>query len=416
MRYFLRFLLAILTVAIVLCIWQYFFCAQLNFARSAPFTGEHLYNPYHGLNSQSWKKCNFHAHTNSWGGFTNGCGNENDVSRIYGELGYSVASVSNYQKIDRVNSWAPGYVPTYEHGFNIAKTHQLLVGASEVTWADFLFPQTRSNKQWILDQLSKAGNAVIVLNHPMVRNGYTKEDVSLLRGFQCIEVLNPAARSFPIWDAALSAGKPVFITANDDVHDIMDRWHSGRFCTWLYLSNVDRDSIIRCLKTGKGYGMEIGFVDGEDTLTRIERIKNGLPHLLSCEVDNNNTLHVRFDQRSSKIEFIGDSGVTKATGCNTSEASYIIKPGDSYIRVAASFDKDVSIYLNPIFRYNKQPLLQRGEITMNVPVTILLRIFGFMLLIGWMYFLASLIYKKNRSIATESEQSPIQNVPQHNFL
>src|SRR5205085_1249713 len=119
--------------------------------------------------------------------------------------------------------------------------------------------------QWILNHLFTSPKDVVVINHPEVRDAYTTEDMKYLCGYECIEVLNPSARSFAIWDSALSWGKPAFITANDDVHNIHDRWDSGRFCTWLNLCSATKETVISALKLGKGYGMEIGFNKGEDT-------------------------------------------------------------------------------------------------------------------------------------------------------
>jgi hypothetical protein len=59
-------------VVVVILVNQYFFCPQYDFKKSASFSGPLLYNPYEGLDSSNWKKCNFHAHVNAWFGLTNG--------------------------------------------------------------------------------------------------------------------------------------------------------------------------------------------------------------------------------------------------------------------------------------------------------------------------------------------------------
>jgi hypothetical protein len=60
---------------------------------------------------------------------------------------------------------AANYLPTYEHGYNIRKTHQLVLGSSEVPSLDYLFPQTSHNKQHVLSHLAGSDN-MLILNHP----------------------------------------------------------------------------------------------------------------------------------------------------------------------------------------------------------------------------------------------------------
>src|SRR5882672_8005021 len=186
------FSLSLLTLIIWLIVDQYFFCPYYSFPNPVAFEGKQLYNPYRDIDSGSWYKCNFHAHTNAWAGMTNGEASTADVWNNYDSLGYSVHCISDYQKIDRSFSDQKNYVPAYEHGYNCRKTHQLVLGDKHIKWQDFFFPQTLSNKQSIINTLKQNDSDVVILNHPQLKNGYSCKDVLYLANYQCMEVLNPS--------------------------------------------------------------------------------------------------------------------------------------------------------------------------------------------------------------------------------
>lgn len=391
MKYILGFCLGLATILIGIAIWQYLFCPQLDFTSPSKFSGNHWYNPYESSNPANWVKCNFHAHTRDWGGLTCGNGTPKDLWKTYSELNYRVHCISEYQEINKDFAKDSNYVPAYEHGYNFMKAHQLVVGDNSVTWADFLLPQTLSNKQWMLSHLNASPKNVVVLNHPEVRAAYSTNDMKYLSGYQCIEVLNPNARSFSIWDAALSSGRPAFITANDDLHHVLDRWDSGRFCTWLNLSCANKESVVSALKSGKGYGMEIGFIPGEDVGTRRQRIRNNLPLLEHCTILHD-TLIVSFSRPASEIHFVGQGGKILQSNCGLINASYPIKNSDTYVRTEAIFSDSVKIYLNPIFRYKSHPFILKSNYVINKSNTTFTRFIGIMILMSWLLVILRLIF------------------------
>src|SRR5690606_102230 len=255
----LRIILALLSTVVILHIVnQYFFCQRYQTETLAPFSGDYIYNPYDSVSLDGWLKCNFHAHCATWGGVTNGNGTAADLHHAYGRIGYDVHCVSNYQQIDTTQGAAGIYIPAYEHGYNLKKTHQLILGAERVYWGDYIFPQLTSNKQHVLNQLAANQNAVIVLTHPVVRDGYTAEDLAELTNYHCMEVLNPAGRSFELWDAVLSTGKPVFIVGNDDTHDVLNQRRFGQMCTFVNASSRTQQGVLEALKRGRSYGVVIG--------------------------------------------------------------------------------------------------------------------------------------------------------------
>ena len=84
---------------------------------------------------------------------------------------------------------SPNFIPTYEHGYNVYKTHQVCIGAERVLWTDLIFFQTKSMKQWIIDQLDQDCE-IVSLAHPLLLNGYTVDELRFLTNYEMMEVLN----------------------------------------------------------------------------------------------------------------------------------------------------------------------------------------------------------------------------------
>jgi hypothetical protein len=379
--------LVMLSVLIWMIVSQYLFCPQYRFKSGHPFTGQLFYNPYQYIKDDSkWIKSNLHTHTKSWEGLTNGQGTAEEVRKVYDSLDYGVLGISNYQ----VNNNSLSSVPVYEHGYNLRKVHQLVVGNSRVTWLDYMFPQTRSNKQYLLTQLGAADN-VIILAHPALRHAYSEEDLKLLSGYQCLEVLNPAKRSFAQWDAALSAGNVVFAVGNDDIHNIYNPIRLAKNCTWLYLPDgINPAGIVAALKEGSGYAMKIGTIIGEGNEQRKERIKSKLPYLKYCKLLGD-SLEVKFSNVATQIRFSGDGGEILSVKKAQDSWAYKIKPGNSYVRVSAFFPDGTEIYLNPVFRTNGEMHGECSSYSVNRSKSNLFCLAGVFILIAWTSFLPKLL-------------------------
>ena len=367
----LRLLLVIfISVILYIIVSQYFFCPRFSFKASQPFSGKEVYNPYDLMNADDWIKCNFHAHTNAWKGFTNGKGTASDIYHAYDSMKYAVHCISDYQKINTSFSHTPGFIPAYEHGYNSTKTHQLVLGSHKICWVDYFFPQSLSNKQRVLDCLSSDSNNVVIINHPANRNGYSASDFKYLTNYNCIEVLNPFAISLAHWDTALSCGRPVFIVGNDDVHNVFSKDCLARMCTWVNVSQVKEETVLNALRTGKCYGMIIG------TATE------ALPVLKRFEV-RNDTISVEMSKLAKRISFTGQNGRVLASYANTSSAQYTIKPGDHYVRAVITYTDGTGIFLNPVFRYNGTKITQT-PVFVNSKKTIAFRCMGILILIAWL--------------------------------
>lgn len=390
LRYFIFLLLSFIFIQ---CIRQYFFCPQYVFQVSPPFHGDTWYNPYDSISEQNWIKCNFHAHTNAWYGWTNGKGNSVDMHQAYSRYGYDVHAISEYEKINLDTTHNPTLVPAYEHGYNLLKTHQLVIHAQHVTWLDYLLPQTLSNKQRILDLLSATPDAAVIINHPGMKNGYRPEEIKVLTNYHGIEVLNPAITSDDIWDTALSSGHAVFVTGNDDIHNVFDDDLIGKSCTWLNVKSKNIDEIVHALKSGRGYAMKMYKPVDESVPDKVERLKH-LPLLRSLTI-HQDTLIVQWNVVAAKMNFIGQAGLIKDSVIQDSIGRYLLKPGDHYIRTHVLFQDNTEAYLNPVYRYDDHPLPVNTPSRINQTKSGIYVSLGILIILGWIWIWIRILFLKS---------------------
>jgi len=354
------------TVLLWLVLHQYFFCPRFSFVESESFSGLELYNPYGTMDSSQWVMCNFHAHSNAWRGLTNGKGTPTNISEAYDSLGYGVHLVSDYHKIDMTREYEATFIPAYEHGYNIKKVHYLVLGNPKVNWLDYPLPQLLSNKQRILNQLAQSRESVILLNHPDMRNGFESDDLKYLSGYHYIEALSPYSRTTYKWDAALSAGKPIFVAGNDDTHNVFDKRGIGNFCTWVNTPSVEKNAVLAALKNGNSFAMQIPEIMGESFIEKTNRIKTKLPRLNSFRVKDG-TIQLSIDRRAKEIIFTGEHGVELHRVTEAKVAFYAIKETDPYVRATITYHDGTKIFLNPVFKFtntpfiNNQPVIDRAK-------------------------------------------------------
>ena len=328
--------------------------------------------------------------------------NPGDIYSVYNSLHYGVHTISNYQFIDTTFHTLSTYISGYEHGYNIKKNHQLVIGAKKVCWKDYLLPQTIYNKQDILNHLSVTDtSALIIINHPLVRNGYSASDFTKLGNYNCIEVLNPACNSSRFWDAALSAGKPVFIIGDDDAHDVFDTNRVGSMCTFVNVKNIGKKDVIQAIKTGCSYGMTIGQrLKGKERMGDNESMP-----VLNSFVMNKDTMQVRLSLPAKQITVYGKNGKEMYKAQGTDSLSYILTQGEPYARIVAVFNDDTKLYLNPVYRYKKTPFAQIKASVLTLP-TLFLRTLGTVLLFFWMNTVISLLFKtaKRRAVKKHNQK------------
>ncbi len=339
-----------LIVMFGIVIYEYLTCPVYDFPEPKAFSGNLLYNPYKGIDSNYWRRANFQVQSYAWGGITDGRKNSNRaIDSIYSSLGYSIIATSDYQKINRWGDERPSYIPVYEHGYGIFKNHQVLVGSEKVDWREYPFFQNLENKQNIINVLRKH-NKLIYIAHPKLRGAYSPDDMKYLTGYDGIEVLNYMRVSIVHWDSALSAGHYVTAIGDDDSHDISRPMEVGYRCTYIYSPVLTGDSIVQALRTGRAFAAEIYRTSDETYAQKIAKVKF-IAKLDKVELSGD-TLRVAVNKPASKFRFIGQGGKVLKEISNTDSASYIIKPADTYVRTEIYFPNKNIFYLNPIIRYD----------------------------------------------------------------
>ncbi len=354
-------LLLLLIILVLLLILSFYLVApSYRFEQPKPFSGSNLYNPYQQIETPNWYKYNFQVQSKAWGGITDGRLNSNElIDSVYQALGYDHVATSDYQKINRYKSDEKAFIPTYEHGYGIRKTHQVCLGASKVLWLDYPFYQSLHHKQHIINRLND-NCKLIAIAHPLLRNGYTFEDLKYLSGYQLMEVLNNLRVSLDHWDTALSNGHRIYMLSNDDAHDVSNSNEVGRRFTMIHAENQDRQNIISALDRGVAYGMDFIRIDDEPMLDKYERSKN-IPYLLSAKLVAD-TFNVKVSEIADSLRFIGQNGKRLHAAFQTDSASYFIDTADTYVRAEVYFSDGSVMYLNPVTRHNDLNNMERQSL------------------------------------------------------
>jgi len=320
---------------------QYALCPVYRFPEPRPFFGEAWYNPYQTL-SENWYKANFQVQSNCWLGITDGKDQTEDVYQVYKELKYDVITISDYQYINPFKGLNVDFIPVYEHGYNIKKRHQVLIGARRVEWRDYVFGQNLNHKQHMIDML-KRSSRLVVIAHPNFMHGYIPADMAYLTGYNGIEAINHYRKSIPVWDAALSAGRAGWIYGDDDSHKIHDPAQTGVCWTMINSESMDQESILEALEQGRMFA-----VQGMHALNRIKLIRFQV---------GNERLVIEWEGPAGEIRFIGQNGTLIQTNSNCNKADISLLPEYTYVRAEIRV-QDCEVYLNPIVRYDGNTLLQ----------------------------------------------------------
>lgn len=380
---FLKSIVKFLGIIIIASIAVSFISPFYSFPESKSFSGEKIYNPYENMNNANWILANFQVQSDAWGGVTNGRKNSDSlIFEKYKTLGFDLVSISDYQKINQYNSYDESYVPVYEHGYGVFKNHQVCLGSGGVDWLDFPIYHTLHHKQFILNRL-KQKNELVAIAHPKLWGAYNISDMTKLTNYDLIEVLNNYRISESHWDAALSSGKPVFLLANDDAHNVHNIKEVGRRFTVINTSDMKKENILLNLRYGVSYGVDL---ENSDSVWDEKAHKiNSIPQLLSVTVENDTILY-KFNAIASKFEFIGQNGDMLKVDSLKTQSFYKMKKNDTYVRLKVYFDSHATFYLNPVFRYSGEKPIQHASAHIDIYktnifrftlLTLLIFIFGF---------------------------------------
>ena len=357
----------------------YLWAPVYRFTTHEPFTGDKVFNPYAKMDSNNWRKANFHMHSRMAGGVTDGRMNSSEaILATYQRLGYNVFSISDYMRINNFLKEKEFYIPAYEHGYGIWKNHQLCIGSKGVSFLDYPIGQTLNDKQHVINVLKKK-NEIVTIAHPEFRKGYSPNDFRYLRGYDLLEALNHFRFSMPQWDAALSSGYPAYILASDDAHDITKPGEVGRCVTFINSPSVKPDEIIANLKSGNAYGVSVGRFEKENVDSIAESVSD-IPKVKVVTV-RNDSLFVTVSKKAEAFRFVSQNGMLRATVKNNTNAAYPISKTDPYIRTEILFagkhiSDSITIYLNPVYRFNGDRPVKPASPQINIVATVLYRILG----------------------------------------
>jgi hypothetical protein len=326
----------ILLVFVLLVALPYFFAPIYDFPAPQPFAGPAIWNPYAGADA-TWLRANLHAHGTSWGGITNGQQADEVVVDAYRRHGYDVPVVSDYHRIAAFDGVPT--LPAYEHGYNIAKTHQLALGARGVFWIDFPLFQWTSQKQYVIDGIKSKADLVAIV-HPSGRNAYTDDDLRVLTNYDLFEVMNGRFPSEEEWDTALSSGHFASVIANDDTHDVTDPHRMAVAWTMIDAGSAAAPSVIAALRAGRSYAVSAvsGTTTANDAVVSRVDVQDG-------------RLTVGVTGGPATFTFIRQNGEVRRTVEGATSASYDIAPDDQYVRTTIRTPRLV-MFLNPVIRWD----------------------------------------------------------------
>lgn len=341
---------------------QYILSPTYHFEEPKPFSGKVFYNPYKDFDARDWTLGNLHAHTSSWFGLTNGKGDENDVREGYDSMGYGIHLISEYQKISRYGDTGRNYISAYEHGYNLPKSHRLVLGAAKVDWKDYYFPQSLSNKQEIFNRLTSDTGNVVVVNHPAMRLGYNTVDFKFLVNYDCMEVLNSYQVSFNYWDTALSNGKMVSIVGNDDTHNAGNRNAIGKFATLIYAPGRKKEEVMSSLREGRTIGVWIPHKPPIPFGVKIGLLRNSNPALEKLSADSG-SFKASFSEKVHDIVLTGQGGRKVLEMKEANSLEYTIRDEDTYLRLSYMTADSIKYFLNPVVRYDGRNIGNRRRIS-----------------------------------------------------
>ncbi len=365
MKKILKYLLYLIIAFVGLLIAMNLFVPVYIYDEPVPFHGDYLLNPYQDIDSTYWKCCNFHGHTRQYGGVTNGRNNGNAVyDSMYRLFGYDHVGISDYNKVNPYeNGKDPGYIPGYEHGYNVWKTHQVCLGTKKVRRIDYFFYQTLSHKQHMLNKLGEQNRVVAVAHPSFVDGSYNVRDMKYLSNYKILEVLNGFVNSPEHWDMALSNGHLVYLIADDDTHDVLKVNDIALRITYLNAQNNAADELYDALLAGKAVGIDFDLDRQEAMDHKVERFKRDIPYLYSARLDSADFC-VSVSKPIRKADFIGQGGTILKEEEYKKEDTvtnvfYSIQPSDQYVRTVLTFFDGTTMWLNPVTRHDSEVIVKQ---------------------------------------------------------
>jgi len=373
-----------------------------DFGGPVPFSGDRIYNPYSGLDtSAGWSRTNLHTHTHA-SKWINECELYPDsVLAFYQRYGYDVVTFSNHMELTEYPGDACRQVWVYEHGWNLAKHHNLVFNPRGVNYWDIPLPALPSQKQFKIDRLARDADFVF-LNHPDRTNFTDDRDMERLTGYRLTEAVcgfGYGDTDCHKWDVALSSGHYVPSAISDDLHNPRRSDKIARRCTFLNIHSPDYDSVKDALLKGRFYSMSVpDFGNGN---LDVKRSRNFSLPVVSDVGLRGDTVYLALSRPAAVIETIGQNGAILKTLRDTSASGYVFGAEDTYIRMTARFPDSTVIFINPFARWTGDTVSGTPyvtfEHTVNLPLTVLFNL-GILALALFCWMAAVRLFVEKRTI------------------
>ena len=123
------------------------------------------------------------------------------------------------------------------------------------------------------------------------------------------------------------------------------------------MPDVNRDAIVKAMKTGCSYAMKVG----QQLMQQERRGNNDSMPILQSFLVKQNDIQVKFSLPAKEIVVTGKNGSVLNNFVNTDSVSFLLGRQEPYARVMATYNNGTQVYLNPVFRYKKSPLLSAAS-------------------------------------------------------
>lgn len=331
------------------------------------FNNTTFYNPYQNLrDSTPQYKINFHTHSKGKSGLFNGLNSPKELKQAYDSLNYTYSYLSNYQSLEPLDKESAWFMPVYEHGYNIYKTHQLGIHTQKVVLFDYPLFQSLSQKQHIINQLQE-NSSFVTLNHATLLNGYTARELKQLSNFNALEIFSFYTNSTALWDSVLSTNFCAWGLANDDCHTLADVGKFGLCWNNIMAPSADSTGVLTALKLG-AFTFAKGWVG-----------KN-LNKLQTLQVQGD-SIFIDLLFPAEKLRIISTFGRVIHELSNTKSFSFRVDPTERYYRFEA-YNQHYKLFTNPIYRAPQELVMGPPKnFTPNSFLTLLWRLLMAILLV-----------------------------------
>lgn len=365
MRKVVFYILLIPITIIFLNILFVLFVPVYNFPNNVKFTGYNWYNPYKNYDNATYYMSNFHGHSKLGIGLLNGRNNTTeDVYKAYSDLGYKYVAISNYHTIsEKDKNYNFPYIPALEYGINISKSHLLLTGSKERQFLDSILFQNADIIQYKINRI-RDNHEIITVAHPDFLRAVSVNEARKLTNYDLMEVVNVYAHSFKQWDAALSNGRPAFMLASDDTHNVFVNTDFGRNITMVPVNTDNMSELYNTLKNGSTYAVSLShnlaMLDRKEKKKILEKLPS-----LSYIKEERGIVTIKLSEKADKITFISDNGKIINTFMDKDQATVRIAGDSSYVRINAVYENgDINLFFNPLVRSidSSKPEMPKAEI------------------------------------------------------